>query len=190
MKDTEKKVALLAVTNEILDGKFVLFTGVKKFQEKVGIWMSKIKNIPAPGEYIEYGAFSRKIFWPLNEHLISNIDFTSGCSSQIYKLYFWNNEYFSDEPDYIVEVKQELVGAIVNRAILPAKEDIYDFIILMFMGKWSVRGETRGKLINVNTPCGHFFHTDVDGISLGIGSPIEKRFGLETLSFKWGTTLS
>ena len=67
----------------------------------------------------------------------------------------------------------------------PTIIEIEDFIRLIFKNQRSVRGKTEGQLVNLKTVSYDCFHEDVDGVSICIGGPIEEKFRLEKLHFKW-----
>ncbi len=65
----------------------------------------------------------------------------------------------------------------------PTKEEIEEFVFSLFDGEFSVRGETESCLVTLKTPCKDFFYSDVDGVCMCIGRPIEERFGLQQFNF-------
>lgn len=69
---------------------------------------------------------------------------------------------------------------------MPTKDGIEIYLLNLFKGQRSCRGETKGWLIHNDTPCHDFFHSDIDGQALCIGEPIEEKFGLQSFDFKWG----
>ena len=69
---------------------------------------------------------------------------------------------------------------------MPTKDEIEIYLLNLFKGQRSCRGETKGWLIGNDIPCHDFFHSDVDGQALCIGEPIEEKFGLQDFNFKWG----
>ena len=73
-----------------------------------------------------------------------------------------------------------------DRLVLPSKTDVYRFVQSRFRGNFSVRGETRGKPVTLDTLCYDFFHADVDCVDQDIARPIEERFGLERFGVTYG----
>ncbi len=68
---------------------------------------------------------------------------------------------------------------------IPDLATVKKFVHSMFRNKKSVRGETCGERITFNTPCGDFFHADIDCVDLAIAKPIESEFGLECFNFRY-----
>lgn len=170
-----KKIVFIASNDKSFTrGCIILKVDSRKFEEN------------QPGTYFQGDPYGFRIFSPRPEDLI--IRKSIGSNEIIfYKLWCYNSDYFQDghRKKYGLLVSQ-VINTACDRMLFPPKNRVYKFINSLFRGKRSVRGTTEGMPIEMTTPCHDFFHADSDGVSMGIGSPIEERFGLEKFSFEHG----
>lgn len=195
MTENSQAIAIIGVSAEEIieerwERKKIVFiaSNDRSFMRRSVIWKvdSQKFNENQPGTHFQEHPYSVTMLSPRPEDLIV-IKKIGNTSITFYKLWYYDYRYFQNgskkECRALVE---RIIGAARDRTIFPAKERVYGFIYSLFRGKRSVRGATEGMLIGMNTPCHDFFHADVDGISAGIGRPIEERFGLEKFSFEYG----
>lgn len=140
-----------------------------------------------PGKYFEDGRlFGFRLIFPREEDLIAREEIESN-SVAIYKLWCYRDLYFSDgEIEKYLSLAKKVRELAMCRLVLPSKTDVCHFVQSLFCGVFSVRGETRGKFVTLDTPCHDFFHADVDGVDHCIARPIEERFGLEHFGVTYG----
>lgn len=189
-------MAVIGITDEIIvdrynnkryrvifvvsDGKDWKMPSFIKFPE----W--EMKQI-IPGKYFEDGhLFGLRLIFPREKDLIVREEIENN-SVAIYKLWCYRDHYFSDgEIVKYLSLAKEVTALAKHRLVLPSKMEVYRFVQSLFLGVYSVRGETRGKPVVLDTPCHDFFYTDVDGIDQDIARPIEERFGLECFGVTYG----
>lgn len=175
-RDNERHRVIFVIS----DGEDWKMPSFKKVPEQV------IQRI-IPGKYFEEDQlFGLRLIFPREEDLIAREEI-EGRSIAIYKLWYYGGYYFSDgEKEKYLSLVKEVTALAKHRLVLSSKEDVYRFVQSLFLGVHSVRGETRGEPVVLNTPCHDFFHADVDGVDLCIGRPIEERFGLERFGVTYG----